>query len=259
MANKNSEISEAKIRQVKWHLKKGDTKKRCCELLGIAYNTKRLQTIIDEFDAQQERIAELKKKARNKKFTDQEKKSIADAYLNGDSQAAIAERYYVSAPRIKKILLEMNVPIRSRKKNGEATVNHIIQDLDVKFKKGDKVFIPETSSFAIVTEVFDEEWVENALNPKNRRYIELHALEDARKKYGEDFEGVEDVHYNIYWEYDNGDTWKECAIKDKINRIESIIEETGREYYLVLVEGDYQHYTTKHRNKLYPVGITNGD
>ena len=43
------EIPESKIRQVIWMLKAGKTKKACCEHLGIAYNTKRLDTIITEF------------------------------------------------------------------------------------------------------------------------------------------------------------------------------------------------------------------
>ena len=42
-------ISEAKIRQAIWMLKAKKTKKQVCEHLGIAYNTKRLDNIIQEF------------------------------------------------------------------------------------------------------------------------------------------------------------------------------------------------------------------
>ena len=41
---KTPEITEAKIRQVLWMIKAGKTKKACCEHLGIAYNTKNLDT-----------------------------------------------------------------------------------------------------------------------------------------------------------------------------------------------------------------------
>ena len=69
-------ISEAKIRQAIWMLKAKKTKKQVCEHLGIAYNTKRLDNIIQEFHNNIEREAELKKKARLKKFTLEEKKIL---------------------------------------------------------------------------------------------------------------------------------------------------------------------------------------
>ena len=81
------EIPEAKIRQAIWMLKVNKTKKQVCEHLGIAYNTKRLDTIINDFHEKNKRIADLKAKARYKKFTEAEKKGIAEAYLNGETQS----------------------------------------------------------------------------------------------------------------------------------------------------------------------------
>ena len=98
------EISEAKIRQAIWMLKVNKTKKQVCEHLGIAYNTKRLDTIINDFHEKNKRIADLKAKARYKKFTEAEKKGIAEAYLNGETQSKLAEQFYISATRIKKYL-----------------------------------------------------------------------------------------------------------------------------------------------------------
>ena len=57
-----AEITEAKIRQAIWMIKAKKTKKSICEHLGIAYNTKRLDQIINDFYAKEEREAELKKK-----------------------------------------------------------------------------------------------------------------------------------------------------------------------------------------------------
>ena len=45
-AVKSTEIPEAKIRQAIWMIKSKKTKKSICEHLGIAYNTKRLDSII---------------------------------------------------------------------------------------------------------------------------------------------------------------------------------------------------------------------
>ena len=64
--SKTIEIPETKIRQAIWMLKIDKTKKSICEHLGIAYNTKRLDTIISEFREKQERIQELKEKAQQK-------------------------------------------------------------------------------------------------------------------------------------------------------------------------------------------------
>ena len=61
---KPTDISEAKIRQAIWMIKAKKTKKAVCEHLGIAYNTKRLDAIIQEFHDKQKREAELKKKAK---------------------------------------------------------------------------------------------------------------------------------------------------------------------------------------------------
>ena len=226
--------------------------------MGISYSPKRLDTIIDDFHKRIEREKELKAKARFKKFSETEKKSMADDYLGGDGLSNIAERNFISPQRVKKFLMELNVPLRGRGKKSEAKVDHIVQDLEVKFKVGDKVLIAKNSQFAKVKEVFDEDWVEEHRNPARRRYIELHPMKDARKKYGEEFEGIEDIHWQIYWQYENGKEWKESAIKYRIHQIESILEETGRESYRLYVEGDAGHFLEEHRNNLYPV-MANGN
>ena len=251
-------IPEAKIRQAIWMLKKGKTKKAVCEHIGISYSPKRLDTIIEDFHKRIEREKELKAKARFKKFSESEKKSMADDYLSGNGLTAIGERNFISPQRVKKFLIELNVPLRGRGKKSEAKVDHIVQDLEVKFKIGDKVLIARNSQFAIVKEIFDEEWVEEHRNPARRRYVELHPMKAARKKYGEDFEGTEDVHWQIYWQYDNGSEWKESAIKYRIDQIESILEKTGRESYRLSTQGDSSQFLEEHRNNLYPV-MANGN
>ena len=41
--------------------------------------------------------------------------------------------------------------------------------------------------------------------------------------------------------------------KNRINQVESIIEETGREAYRLFVLGDQGHFIELNRHKLYPV------
>ena len=71
-----TEISETKIRQAIWMLKTNKTKKSICEHLGIGYNTKRLEALITEFREKQDRVANLKKKARATPLTQDDKDNI---------------------------------------------------------------------------------------------------------------------------------------------------------------------------------------
>lgn len=248
-----NEIPEAKIRQVIWMIKSNKTKKACCDHLGIAYNTKRLDAIIEDFRQKEERQKELKKKARAKTLSAGEIKQIVGDYLDGENQSAIAKRLYISPQRVKKVLMENNVPIRARGKNKPAQVSHVVQNLDALFKTGDRVFVPEKNTFAKVYEVYDEEWVEYYRSPIRRKYVELHAMKSAKQKHGIDFEGYPDIHYQIYWEYDNGSSWKEDAIIRLIKKVETYIEETGRETYLAYMESDHGGYFSGTRDKFYPV------
>ena len=71
---KSPTISEAKIRQAIWMLKKGKTKKIVCDHIGLSYSPKRLDTIIEDIYKRIEREKEKKKKARLKKKYDEKKK-----------------------------------------------------------------------------------------------------------------------------------------------------------------------------------------
>lgn len=249
-----AEISEAKIRQVIWMLKSGKTKKACCEHLGIAYNTKKLDSIIEDFHKRLEREAELKKAAKAKIFTQKEKEAIAKQYLAGEAQSALAAQYFISPQRIKTILMETNTPIRGRGKNSEAKVDHIVQDLETKFKAGDKVFLAKYNCFAIVHQVFDEDYVEY-LESGRQRYVETYPFKPNPKTgmAGNYSEPAEGIHYEIYWLLDNGEEMKMSAMKQQRARIMKTIEETGREYYSVWRADEDNCFYYVLRDDLYPV------
>jgi hypothetical protein len=248
-ATNKEEIPEAKIRQVIWMLKAGKTKKVCCEHLGIAYNTTRLNKIIEDFKAKEQRAKELKEKAKTMEITPAIRKDIANSYSNGEAQSAIAARYYISPQRVKTILMEMNVPIRARAKNAPAKTEHIVQDLDIKFAVGDRVFYGPENSFAYITTVYDEEYSEK-LRQGKQRWIELRPWTEKSRHP----EPVLDVHYQIYWELEDGSQWKLESLKAHIKRVEQQIAETGRETYGVYLDSD--HSFTKlfvPRADLFPV------
>lgn len=246
------EIPEAKIRQVIWMLKAGKTKKACCEHLGIAYNTKRLDSIVEEFKADLAAEEQRKKEARGKPIDDSTKAYIVTTYQEGVAVSVIAEKLYLTPQKVKQVLIEKNVPIRGRSKKAGANVDHVVQDLDKKFAVGERVFIPKTNEFGIVKKVYDEDYIEQFFSARLKS-VELHPWKDLKP----DQEPVEGVHFESYYELENGEEWKRGAVQYMISRINRVIEDTGRESYLIWHTGDSQYFGEYYRRDLFPViGVT---
>lgn len=124
------------------------TKKNACEILGIAYNTTRLGTIISQYE---ERIARDKAKRaekRGKRATAEEISYAIQEYLNGETIDSISKSLYRSPAMIKNILLENSVPIRQSSHNYFKP--ELIPDGAVKerFKVGDIVYSARYDSTA---------------------------------------------------------------------------------------------------------------
>ena len=248
MAKKVIEIPEDKIRVAIWMTKKNKTKKAICEYLGIAYNTKRLDKIIEDFKEKQVRVEELKKKARAKTLSEYEKKEIAKSYQDGESISAIADRLYLTSPRIKKVLIELGVPIRGRSKKTPAKTEHVKQDLEIKFGKGDKVFVGNLNCFAYVKEVFDEDYLDYLSDGYSKAvYMDVNLKPDEEPKRG--------IHYEVYWFlYEGNYMWGKLeALQNHIKNIEEAIIETGRELYRIWLDTDKGGFYTYTRDKLFPV------
>jgi len=88
------------------------TKKDACQILGMAYNTTRLASIIEEFKKKQERTAQRKAELRGKPATQEEIVYIISEYLNGETVDSISKSTYRGPAFIKQILENNNVPIR---------------------------------------------------------------------------------------------------------------------------------------------------
>ena len=88
------------------------TKKDACQILGMAYNTTRLGTIIENFKANQARSAKRRAELRGKPATPEDIVYIISEYLSGEPVDAISKMTYRSPAFIKRILDENAVPIR---------------------------------------------------------------------------------------------------------------------------------------------------
>jgi hypothetical protein len=88
------------------------TKKEACSLLNIAYNTTRLQKIVDEYHEQKDYVSLRKSQNKGKAATKAEIAEAVTEYLRGQSVAEIAKGLYRSSGFVKGILDRVGVPQR---------------------------------------------------------------------------------------------------------------------------------------------------
>lgn len=168
------------------------TKKVACEMLGIAYNTSRLSTIIEKFLEAEKFETEQKEKKRYKAATSDEISFIVQSYLGGDPVSSISKRIYRSASFVSNILTRVGCP---RREVGHSYFQpSILPDECIReaFTVGDQVFSSRYDSLATVEaeqdskkgKVYriwlkDEKWQQYAYQP----WWELGSLEHL-KQYG---------------------------------------------------------------------------
>ena len=117
-ASENDLMTEANISKVIRLLEPAEegvkpiTKKDACQILGMAYNTTRLATIIEDFRTKQARNAERRAALRGKPATKDDLVYIIGEYLNGETIDAISKSIYRSPTFIKKVLEDNSVPVR---------------------------------------------------------------------------------------------------------------------------------------------------
>lgn len=90
------------------------TKKDACAILNIAYNTTRLQQIIDKHKDKLAREAKFRAEKRGKPVTKDELQYIIQEYLNGSTIDAISASTYRGPTLIKQVLEKHAVPVRAR-------------------------------------------------------------------------------------------------------------------------------------------------
>lgn len=252
-------IPESKIRVAKYMLKTKKTKKACCEYLGITYNTTKLDKIIKEFDEREARQKITKAQNKNKVLSDIEVNQIAKRYSEGEAVSKLADDFYVSPQKIKAAIMKSNIPIRARGKKHAPKTDHIVQDLNVKFKKGDRVFVRSENKYATVYHVRDEDYLEYLRNGYQKIVYLPNITREAKIKAGQPV-GSEryGVDYEIYWVLDDGEQIKLTAVQNIIRLVETELEETGMEYYQVWCiedkanEAKAGYFMTTRRANLFP-------
>lgn len=89
------------------------TKKECCAYLNIAYNTARLNTLIEKYLERKEYEAKRRAEKRGKAATEAEIQYVISSYLEGTTVDAISKSLYRSPSFVTGILHRYEVPIRN--------------------------------------------------------------------------------------------------------------------------------------------------
>ena len=88
------------------------TKKDACAILGIAYNTTRLDTLIEKYLEKNARDASRRAALRGKPATSDEIIYVIQEYLEGSTVDAISKSTFRGPTFVKAILEKYDVPVR---------------------------------------------------------------------------------------------------------------------------------------------------
>jgi hypothetical protein len=155
--------------------KKPITKKDACQMLGMAYNTTRLGTILEQFKERQRRTAEQRAKLRGKAVTKDEKIFIIQEYLTGSTIDAITKSTYRGVTIIKQVLDEYSVPLRIPGQNyfnPQLIPDGAVRD---KFEVGEVVWSARYGSLA---KIYSEK-----LDPKHGHIYHMWLMDDKWRQY----------------------------------------------------------------------------
>ena len=125
------------------------SKKEACEILNIAYNTTRLQKIIDDHIEHKEYVRKRKAMNRGRPATNDEISDIVTGYLRGEALQSIASGIYRSTAFVKNVIETVGVPSRNVEEDWKAD---ILPEACIaeEFAKGEIVWSAKYHSAAIV-------------------------------------------------------------------------------------------------------------
>lgn len=113
--SKRLEISKEQYQEAQLIIDNGGTKKAACEALGIAYNTKRLDKLLEDYSRRQEVDKSMRAKKRKTAVSDEEVANWVTAYLNGATFDELSDSYFRSANIIKYHLEKHGALLRHSK------------------------------------------------------------------------------------------------------------------------------------------------
>lgn len=136
---------------------KGATKKTACGILNIAYNTHRLDKLIESYKQKKESDAKRRAEKRGKPATNEEIGYVITEYLAGTPINSISNSIYRGSTFIKRILADYSVP--ERQSSPDYYHPKLIPDAAVResFNIGELVYSARYDTLAVI----DKELVQN--------------------------------------------------------------------------------------------------
>jgi len=175
------------IERVIEHLENKGTKKDACNILNIAYNTSRLDKLIEKYKTDKERDAAKRAEKRGKPASSAEIAYAIQAYLEGDTIDSISTALFRGATFVNSILDSYGVPRRQSAHSyfrPELVPDAAVRD---RFAVGEKVYSMRYDSLASIEKELSEgvyriyllsdKWREFA----HQEAAELASLEHLRK------------------------------------------------------------------------------
>lgn len=168
------------------------TKKLACELLCIAYNTKRLGELIEKHKRMVENREAKRAEKRGTAATDEEVSYTISEYLAGTPVSTIAERQYRSTVFVNNIIAKYEVPLKPKAQDYFRPELIPETAMRTEFNIGEKVYSARYDSIARIESMFqiskegenvyrilllDEKWMQSAYQPAS----ELASLEHLTK------------------------------------------------------------------------------
>ncbi len=114
------------------------TKKEACDILNIAYNTTRLNKIIEDYEERKAYVKKRKKDLRGRPASAAEIAEACESYLTGDTISDISKSLFRSPSFVRNILERVGVPQRPNSKE-ERLDPHYYPDecLSEEYKEGE--------------------------------------------------------------------------------------------------------------------------
>jgi hypothetical protein len=169
------------------------TKKAACEILGITYNTTRLQSTIDSYLEKKKSDAEKYAKKKGTPATTAEIQYILAEYLTGNSITKIGESIHRSSVFVKNVLTKCGCPIREQHSSYFDPPLIPEESIKEEYAIGEKCYAVRYKSLATVRGMVEskgnivyslwleaEEWQQFAYQP----WWELARLDLIIKQYG---------------------------------------------------------------------------
>lgn len=142
----NDKLTDANLEIVAEMLSPSDplikawTKKGCCDFLGIAYNTSRLDKLIADYQEKTQYEKDCRAKKKGTASTQEEVKFSIQEYIDGATIDSIAKALYRSTGFVKNILVKNNVTMRPLSHNYFAPELVPEQAVKDRFNIGDLVY-----------------------------------------------------------------------------------------------------------------------